>query len=52
MYLWEPRLIGLPVGLAMVIGQSFMNILGSGTEKYFKRLARTLQKSIWYIIKK
>lgn len=51
-YIWEPALIGIPVGLAMIMGQSFMNILGSKTEKYFKRLAKFLQKSIWYTIKK
>jgi radical SAM protein with 4Fe4S-binding SPASM domain len=52
MYIWEPRLIGLPVGLAMILGQAVMNIIGSDAEKYFKRAARALQHSIWYVIKK
>ncbi len=50
--LWEKPLLGLPMGLAPVTGQAVMNIIGSGSEKHLKRVAKFLSPSIWYTVKR
>jgi len=50
-YLWHDRILGIPMGMATTLGQSIMNIVGSGKEKHFKRVLKTVQPSFWYTVK-
>lgn len=50
-YLWHEKTLGIPMGLATVMGQSLMNVVGSNTEKYFKQALKTVQPEFWYTVK-
>jgi len=50
-YLWHKKTLGVPMGMATVMGQSVMNVLGSGSEKFFKRALKVIQPSFWYTVK-
>jgi len=50
-YLWHDKTLGIPMGMATVMGQSLMNVVGSGTEKFFKKGLKIVQPSFWYTVK-
>ncbi len=50
-YLWHEKTLGIPMGMATVMGQSLMNVIGSGSEKYFKQALKLIQPEFWYTVK-